>query len=81
MLVRLVCSTCLKVVREEPETVLHWQPGGKDGGWEIVCMEYNLPKCCGAEMLIAGEPKTDTTGVTGKIGTVIDPVDKLRRNT
>ena len=30
--------------------------------------------CCGRPVLIAGEIKQDHTGVTGRVGTIIDPV-------
>lgn len=36
-----------------------------------------LPRCCSVDMLIAGEPKLDTTGVSGRVGNIIDPVHNL----
>ncbi len=79
--VRFVCGNCLGVRREKPLVVWHRRSRGRNGGLMLYKVEYALPQCCGVEMLIAGEPKTEATGVTGKIGTVVDPVDNLRRNT
>ena len=71
---RVVCGNCLSV-RRERIAVKFRRPYKDAPPFEAITM----PQCCGADMLIAGEPKTDTTGVTGKIGTVVDPVDNLRK--
>ena len=73
--IRWVCAVCLKVIRE-PLRITRRIIGGTAS--RLLVMTARGPRCCGFDMLVAGEPKVDRWGLSGQRGALIDPVDNLR---
>ncbi len=69
--IRWVCATCLEVGRFSLRGVYVVDSGA---GWRKFTVM--LPRCCGHDMLLAGEPKVDIHGLRQK-DSIIDPVLNL----
>ncbi len=77
--IRWVCAVCLKIIRAPLKIRRRWVGSGHADNWEIQAARG--PRCHERDMLLAGEPKVDRGGLSGRIGALIDPVDNLRMPT
>ena len=75
--IRWVCARCLRVIRAPLKFSTRWGSGNRIK--EITTVWG--PRCCGVDMLIAGEPKEDIHGLGPGPGQFVDPVDNLRLHT
>ena len=74
--IRWVCAVCLKIIYAPLKVRNRWIGNQKYKKWSITSTQG--PRCHKRDMLLAGEPKIDLWGLSGRVGAIIDPVDNLR---